>query len=144
MANLYVYPTIPQNNPPLTTNPPSLADYLQNKSDPALLDAIPFINDIGRMFSGSVSVNRAGHPNDTLFFWAIEHAEGSLTQAAGSDAVGAVTPNSGLRPGMATTVAEASSGDSSEPWVIWLNGGYVISLSLLGIWEVVTYEDLYS
>lgn len=40
-------------------------------------------------------MQRAGHPNDTLFFWAFEKENGSLTT------------------------------DSDEPWAIWLNGGCV-------------------
>ncbi|KAJ7574418.1 Alpha/Beta hydrolase protein [Mycena floridula] len=48
----------------------------------------------GRHFAGNIPVERAGHPNDTLFFWAFEKENGSLTDAA-----------------------------STEPWGIWLNGG---------------------
>ncbi|KAJ7108885.1 Alpha/Beta hydrolase protein [Mycena crocata] len=44
-------------------------------------------------FAGNINVQRAGHPNNTLFFWALEHKTGSLT----------------------TT--------SNDPWGIWLNGG---------------------
>ncbi|KAJ7117599.1 alpha/beta-hydrolase [Mycena epipterygia] len=47
-----------------------------------------------RSFAGNIDVQRAGHPNNTLFFWALENQSGSLT----------VTK-------------------SSEPWGIWLNGG---------------------
>ncbi|KAJ4473583.1 alpha beta-hydrolase [Lentinula aciculospora] len=47
-----------------------------------------------RSFAGNLPVQRAGHPNDTLFFWAFEHQNGSLT-----------------------------SNSSREPWGIWLNGG---------------------
>ena len=50
-----------------------------------------------RNFAGNVGVNRAGHPNNTLFFWAFEKENGSLTAAAGDRA--------------------------DEPWGIWLNGG---------------------
>ncbi|KAF7356332.1 Carboxypeptidase [Mycena venus] len=45
-------------------------------------------------FAGNIDVQRAGHPNNTLFFWALEKTSGSLTAA-----------------------------ESSEPWGIWLNGG---------------------
>ena len=48
-----------------------------------------------RSFAGNIPVNRAGHPNDTLFFWAFEKANGSLTSTS-----------------------------STDPWLIWLQGGY--------------------
>ncbi|KAI0787996.1 Alpha/Beta hydrolase protein [Fomes fomentarius] len=49
-----------------------------------------------RNFAGNIPVNRAGHPNDTLFFWAFEKAgqNGSLTDP-----------------------------DNTDPWMIWLQGG---------------------
>ncbi|KAJ6464618.1 Alpha/Beta hydrolase protein [Mycena vitilis] len=47
-----------------------------------------------RSFAGNIDVQRAGHPNNTLFFWALEHASGSLTTTK-----------------------------STDPWGIWLNGG---------------------
>jgi carboxypeptidase D len=50
-----------------------------------------------RNWAGNIPVNRANHPNDTLFFWAFESENGSLTSAAGER--------------------------SNEPWGIWLNGG---------------------
>jgi carboxypeptidase D len=53
-----------------------------------------------RTYAGSVSVNRANHPNDTLFFWGVESVKGSLTAPAGAR--------------------------EDEPWLIWLNGGYAI------------------
>ncbi|KAJ7463398.1 Alpha/Beta hydrolase protein [Mycena galericulata] len=46
-----------------------------------------------RSFAGNIDVQRAGHPNNTLFFWALESRSGSLTTS------------------------------SNEPWGIWLNGG---------------------
>ncbi|KAF7307471.1 Alpha/beta-hydrolase [Mycena indigotica] len=46
-----------------------------------------------RSFAGNVGVNRAGHPNATLFFWAFEKTHGSLTAKS-----------------------------TTEPWMIWLNG----------------------
>ncbi|EPQ57234.1 alpha/beta-hydrolase [Gloeophyllum trabeum ATCC 11539] len=52
---------------------------------------------LSRNWAGSLSVNRAGHPNDTLFFWGFEKENGSLTAQAGEK--------------------------SDEPWLIWLNGG---------------------
>ncbi|KAF7313192.1 Alpha/beta-hydrolase [Mycena kentingensis (nom. inval.)] len=48
-----------------------------------------------RGFAGNVGVNRAGHPNATLFFWAFEKKNGSLT----------------------------SANSTADPWMIWLNGG---------------------
>ncbi|KAJ7434538.1 alpha/beta-hydrolase [Mycena galericulata] len=57
-----------------------------------------------RSFAGNVGVNRAGHPNATLFFWAFEKANGSLTGSAAA----------------------------TDPWIIWLNGGPGAS-SLLGL-----------
>ena len=58
-------------------------------------DKLPNITGpLPRNFAGNIPVNRAGHPNDTLFFWAWEKQNGSLT-----------------------------SNDTTEPWGIWLNGG---------------------
>ncbi|KAF7983379.1 hypothetical protein HWV62_22379 [Athelia sp. TMB] len=51
---------------------------------------------LARNWAGNMPVQRAGHPNDTLFFWAVEKENGSLTAAAGER--------------------------SDEPWGIWLNG----------------------
>ncbi|KAJ7479835.1 alpha/beta-hydrolase [Mycena latifolia] len=50
---------------------------------------------IARSFAGNVGVNRADHPNATLFFWAFEKANGTLTGSAAN----------------------------TDPWIIWLNGG---------------------
>ncbi|KAF7378053.1 Carboxypeptidase [Mycena sanguinolenta] len=61
-------------------------------------------NGLSRNFAGNVGVNRANHPNATLFFWAFEKANGSLTGSAAS----------------------------TDPWIIWLNGGPGTS-SLLGL-----------
>ncbi|KAF7307464.1 Alpha/beta-hydrolase [Mycena indigotica] len=46
-----------------------------------------------RSFAGNVGVNREGHPNATLFFWAFEKTNGSLT-----------------------------TNSTTKPWIIWLNG----------------------
>jgi len=54
-----------------------------------------------RSFAGSVSVNRENHPNNTLFFYALEREDGGLSAADGER--------------------------TDEPWVIWLNGGWVAS-----------------
>ncbi|KAF8556411.1 alpha/beta-hydrolase [Imleria badia] len=48
---------------------------------------------LARNWAGNIPVQRPGHPNDTLFFWAFESSNGSFTA------------------------------NSSEPWGIWLNGG---------------------
>ena len=51
-----------------------------------------------RSWAGNIPVDRPGHPNNTLFFWAFENGHGSLT---------------------------ASAHDKSDrPGGIWLNGGY--------------------
>ncbi|KAJ7320786.1 alpha/beta-hydrolase [Mycena albidolilacea] len=50
---------------------------------------------VARSFAGNVGVNRADHPNATLFFWAFEKANGTLTGSA----------------------------SDTDPWMIWLNGG---------------------
>lgn len=61
-------------------------------------DPLPNITfPINRNFAGNIPVNRAGHPNDTLFFWAFEQKHGSLTASAKED--------------------------TTTPWGIWLNGG---------------------
>ncbi|KAJ3547334.1 hypothetical protein NM688_g5411 [Phlebia brevispora] len=59
-----------------------------------------------RNFAGNIPVDRPGHPNDTLFFWAFEKEPGSLT------------------------AGEFERED--EPWGIWLQGGPGSS-SLLGL-----------
>ena len=52
---------------------------------------------MGRNWAGNIPVDRAGHPNDTLFFWGFEKENGALT---------------------------ANAGEMSDvPWGIWLNGG---------------------
>ncbi|TDL15661.1 alpha/beta-hydrolase [Rickenella mellea] len=61
-------------------------------------DKLPNVRwDLGRNWAGNIAVNRSGHPNDTLFFWAFEKENGSLTAAANERA--------------------------GQPWGIWLNGG---------------------
>ncbi|KIK61689.1 hypothetical protein GYMLUDRAFT_260725 [Collybiopsis luxurians FD-317 M1] len=58
-------------------------------------DPLPNVTfPLTRSFAGNIPVERAGHPNDTLFFWAFEKENGSLT-----------------------------SSDCTKPWGIWLNGG---------------------
>ncbi|RDB23681.1 hypothetical protein Hypma_009154 [Hypsizygus marmoreus] len=53
--------------------------------------------NLGRSYAGNIPVQRAGHPNNTLFFYGFEKSKGSLTAPAGSS--------------------------NQEPWGIWLNGG---------------------
>ena len=63
-----------------------------------MTDALPNITGaLPRSYAGNIPVGRAGHPNDTLFFWAFEKETGSLTATTGERA--------------------------DEPWGIWLNGG---------------------
>ncbi|KII95448.1 hypothetical protein PLICRDRAFT_34311 [Plicaturopsis crispa FD-325 SS-3] len=52
---------------------------------------------LSRSFAGNIATDRAGHPNDTLFFWGFEKENGSLSAGAGER--------------------------ENEPWLIWLNGG---------------------
>ncbi|KAJ7202096.1 alpha/beta-hydrolase [Mycena pura] len=67
-------------------------------------ESLPNITQpLTRSFAGNVGVNRDGHPNATLFFWAFEKTNGSLT-----------------------------SDTSTEPWIIWLNGGPGAS-SMMGL-----------
>jgi hypothetical protein len=72
-------------------------DYEVTKALPNITFPVP------HAYAGSVSVNRRGHANDTLFFVAFEKEEGSLT----------------------------STTDKDRPWAIWLNGGYVDSPHIL-------------
>lgn len=52
--------------------------------------------ELGRNWAGNIPVGDAQHPNNTLFFWAFEKDNGSLTTAA--------TEN------------------DERPWGIWLDG----------------------
>ncbi|KAI0773268.1 Alpha/Beta hydrolase protein [Trametes elegans] len=61
--------------------------------------------DVPRSFAGNVPVGRENHPNNTLFFWAVEKENGSLTVGADEH--------------------------SDKPWAVWLNGGPGAS-SLIG------------
>ncbi|KAK7685695.1 hypothetical protein QCA50_011039 [Cerrena zonata] len=68
-------------------------------------DQLPNVTfPFARNFAGNIPVDRPNHPNNTLFFWAFEKENGSLT---------------------------ANAGESNEPWGLWLNGGPGSS-SLLG------------
>ncbi|KAI0664279.1 alpha/beta-hydrolase [Cubamyces menziesii] len=73
-------------------------------------DPLPNVTfPLPRSFAGNVGVNRPGHPNNTLFFWALEKENGSLT----------------ARPDERSDV----------PWGIWLNGGPGSSSMLGFIYE---------
>ncbi|KAI0705478.1 alpha/beta-hydrolase [Earliella scabrosa] len=71
----------------------------------AVKNPLPGLNLTGRAqrlprsFAGNIPVNRAGHPNNTLFFWGFERqgTNGSLTAPAHAN--------------------------NTEPWIIWLQGG---------------------
>jgi carboxypeptidase D len=61
-------------------------------------DPLPNITEpLARSFAGSITTNRPGHANDSLFFWGFEKEKGSLTAAADERI--------------------------DKPWLIWLNGG---------------------
>ena len=52
-------------------------------SDFQVTEKLPNVTfDLGRNWAGNIPVGRAGHPNNTLFFWAFEKEEGSLTATA--------------------------------------------------------------
>ncbi|PSR78203.1 hypothetical protein PHLCEN_2v7535 [Hermanssonia centrifuga] len=55
--------------------------------------------DLGNNYAGNILVQRPNHRNDSLFFWGFEKEDGSLTAAAGER--------------------------DTEPWAIWLQGGFV-------------------
>ncbi|KAJ8597488.1 alpha/beta-hydrolase [Rhizopogon salebrosus TDB-379] len=79
-----VYPGMPDGN-----YGPEWQDYFQ------VTDSLPNVTwPLARNWAGNIPVQREGHPNDTLFFWAFESQEGSLTSTS-----------------------------SEAPWGIWLNGG---------------------
>ena len=54
---------------------------------------------LSRSFAGNVPVDRPGHPNNTLFFWAFE------------------------RQGANGTLTAPHDESNTEPWIIWLQGG---------------------
>ncbi|KAI0714404.1 alpha/beta-hydrolase [Cerioporus squamosus] len=83
---------------PSTSFGPDWQEYFRVK------DPLPNVTwPMPRQFAGNIPVDRPGHPNNTLFFWGVEHRNGSLT---------------------GTT-------NDPEPWGVWLNGGPGSS-SLLG------------
>ena len=86
-----LYHSLSSHIPTFSCNPFHL-DFEVTSSLPNVTWTLP------RSFSGNIGVNRAGHPNNTLFFWAFEKEYGSLTAAAGEH--------------------------GEDPWGIWLNGGF--------------------
>ncbi|KAI6101368.1 Alpha/Beta hydrolase protein [Pisolithus sp. B1] len=78
-----VYPGMPSGN-----YSPSWQNYFQ------VTEPLPNVTwTLARNWAGNIPVQRQGHPNDTLFFWAFESSNGSFTA------------------------------ESDQPWGIWLNGG---------------------
>lgn len=69
------------------------ADFQVTEELPGITFALP------NNYAGNIKVQRPNHDNDTLFFWGFEHAEGSLTAAAGEN--------------------------QDAPWAVWLQGGCV-------------------
>ncbi|KAJ3510060.1 hypothetical protein NLJ89_g4887 [Agrocybe chaxingu] len=91
-------PTLPSSYPHSYPGQPS-GDY-----SPAwqkyfrVTDRLPGINfPLSQSYAGNIDVQRAGHLNNTLFFYGFEKSKGSLT----------ASPSSRNR----------------DPWGIWLNGG---------------------
>ncbi|KAJ7348437.1 Alpha/Beta hydrolase protein [Mycena albidolilacea] len=81
----HAYPGMPQ-----TAYGPDWQNYFE------VTDTLPNVTfPLARNFAGNVGVNRADHPNATLFFWGFEKLNGSLTDVA----------------------------SETDPWIIWLNGG---------------------
>lgn len=71
---------------------------IPSHTDFQVTDRLPNITfNIGRTFAGNLPVQRANHPNNTLFFIGVEKTLGSLTAP--------------LAPA------------NHNPWGIWLNGG---------------------
>ncbi|KAK7685691.1 hypothetical protein QCA50_011035 [Cerrena zonata] len=72
-------------------------------------DQLPNVTfPFARNFAGNIPVDRPNHPNNTLFFWAFEKENGSLT---------------------------ANAGESNEPWGLWLNGGPGSSSLIAALFE---------
>lgn len=76
----------------------NVVDLADGAPDFQVTEALPNVTfTLNRNWAGNIAVDRAGHPNDTLFFWGFEKENGSLTAGAGQR--------------------------NDEPWGIWLNGG---------------------
>ncbi|KAF8192021.1 Alpha/Beta hydrolase protein [Mycena galopus ATCC 62051] len=102
MYTKHFSPCLPGNaHPGMPTTPfgPDWQNYFE-VTEPLLPNAT---TPLTRSFAGNVGVNRAGHPNATLFFWAFEKSNGSLAFKS-----------------------------STDPWIIWLNGGPGAS-SMIGL-----------
>lgn len=69
-----------------------------------------------RNWAGNIPVQRAGHDNDTLFFWAFEHEYGSFTAAAN----------------------EACD----KAWAIWLNGCVTVDFSKVFIILTTAFSEV--
>ncbi|KAK0467098.1 Alpha/Beta hydrolase protein [Desarmillaria tabescens] len=90
--------TLPSSYPHVYSNQPSTDLGPDWQSYFEVTESLPNVTfDVSRSFAGNIAVQREGHPNNTLFFWAFEKEEGSLTAD--------------------------TNGTSTEPWGIWLNGG---------------------
>ncbi|KAG9311823.1 Alpha/Beta hydrolase protein [Chiua virens] len=83
MAGLETYPGMPHGD-----YSPEWQSYFQ------VTESLPNVSwPLARNWAGNLPVQRPGHPNNTLFFWAFESSSGSFTE------------------------------HNHEPWGIWLNGG---------------------
>uniref|UniRef100_A0A0W0G8I5 Carboxypeptidase n=1 Tax=Moniliophthora roreri TaxID=221103 RepID=A0A0W0G8I5_MONRR len=91
---------LPSSSPHQYPGQPSIGLSPEWQSYFEVTDPLPNITfPLGRSFAGNIPVQREGHPDNTLFFWAVEKTQGSLTSPAGP------------------------AGSTPAPWGIWLNGG---------------------
>lgn len=82
-----------------------MCEFFVTYTDFQVVKSLPNVTShLGRNWAGNIAVDRPDFPNNTLFFWAFEKEEGSLTANAGER--------------------------QEEPWGIWLNGGSVVSSAL--------------
>ncbi|KAF8521294.1 alpha/beta-hydrolase [Gautieria morchelliformis] len=99
--------TFPHNYPGIPNTNANFTDSKAWQDYFLVKDQLPNMTfSLERSFAGNIPVNRQGHPNNTLFFWGFEKSNGSLTG----------DPNA----------------NTTEPWMIWLNGGPGSS-SMLGM-----------
>ncbi|EIW53478.1 alpha/beta-hydrolase [Trametes versicolor FP-101664 SS1] len=73
---------------------PEWQNYFEVKDLPPVIPT-----GLPRSFAGNIPVDRAGHKNDTLFFWGFEREGGNGTLTAPADA------------------------NNTDPWILWLQGG---------------------